>query len=279
MRTVVISWRPWAARILLDWVASRGDELVLIETTQGRPSLRGDHWKGVADLIPFDVPAIVARRPSQAVPLIEALEPDLVVSFSYPHLLDARTIAAAKVGAINVHPGRLPQYRGVNPMWAIYRGEPEIDVSVHRLASEFDTGDVLAVQTAVLDATPTPEHILDLWTATTGPTLDAAVTRLVAGDRGEPQPAGDVELLPLFSPRDGELDWHETTRTLMCRWTACALGGTAVTLPIEGQRRGVVGLRVVSDAETSAPPGTVLSSLGHDHIVAARDGLLLAEVE
>ena len=279
VRTVLITWRPWAARMLLDWVASRGDELVLIETTQGRPSIRLDSWKAVMDLVPFDVPAILARRPSQAAPLIESLEPDLIVSFTYPHLIDARTISAAKVAALNVHPGRLPQYRGPNPLWAVYRGEPEIDVTVHRLASGFDTGDVLAVSTAGLDETPTPEHIFDVWSATVGPTLDAAVARVVAGEQGDPQPEGDVDILPVFSPADGELTWDNTTRTLMCRWTACTMGGTPVTLPIDGERRVVLGLRVVASAGTSEQPGTVLSSLGRDRIVAARDGLLLAEVE
>lgn len=279
MRTVVISWRPFMARVLLDWVRSRGDELVLLETTQGRPSVRGDNWKPVLDLLPFEVPGVVVRHTAQAAPLVEALEPDLIVSFSFPLLVDARTIAAARVAAINVHGGRLPEYRGPNPMWAIYRGEPEIDVTVHRLASEFDTGDVLAVTTVPLEETPTPEGVFDLWSSSVGPTLDAAVARVQSGESGWPQPAGDVEILPVFGPAHGELDWDETTRTLMCRWTACTVGGVAVTVPLEGSRRTLRGLRVVEDAVTTESPGTVLSSLGRDHIVAARDGLVLAEVD
>jgi len=33
----------FTARVLIDWVAYRGDELVLLETTQGRPGVRGDN--------------------------------------------------------------------------------------------------------------------------------------------------------------------------------------------------------------------------------------------
>jgi methionyl-tRNA formyltransferase len=279
MRTVLITWRPAMARVLIDWVHSRGDELVLLETTQGRPSMRGEMWKSVLDLLPFEVPGVVARHPSDAVPLIESLEPDLIVSWGFPHLIDARTIAAARVAALNIHPGRLPDYRGPNPMWAIYRGEPEIDVAVHRLASDFDTGDVLAVTTLLLDATPTPEHVFDLWSSAVGPTLDAAIARVVAGEPGWPQPRGDVDILPLFDSSHGELDWDETTRTLMCRWTACTMGGAQVTVPLDGSRRVLRGLRVVEGAATVERPGTILSSLGRDHIVAARDGLLLVEVD
>ena len=277
MRTAIITWRPFMARVLIDWVAGRGDELVLVETTQGRPSMRADGWKSVLDMLPFDAPAVVVRHPSDAVPLFEALEPDLVVSFAYPHLIDSRTAATAKVAALNVHPGRLPRYRGPNPMWAIYLGEPEIDVAVHRLASDFDTGDVLAVSTVALDATPTPEHVFELWSSLVPATLDTAIARVLAGESGSPQPAGEVDILPLFAPEDGALEWDETTRTLMCRWTACTMGGLPVTLPLGAVRRTVRGLCVVEGAVTAERPGTVLSALGDDHIVAARDGLLLAE--
>lgn len=267
------------ARVLLDWVASRGDELVLIETTQGRPTFRGDMWKSVLDLLPFDVPAVVARHTVEAAPLVEALEPDLIVSFAFPHLVDARTVAAARVAALNVHPGRLPEYRGPNPMWAVYRGEPEIDITVHRLASGFDNGDVLGVTTLPLDATPTPEHLFELMSSSVGATLDVAIDRVLAGESGWAQPESDADVLPVFTPADGELEWSETTRTLMCRWTACTIGGQPVTVPIDGSRRTVRALRVVEGAVTSERPGTVLSSLGSDHIVAAADGLVLAEVD
>jgi methionyl-tRNA formyltransferase len=86
-------------------------------------------------------------------------------------------------------------------------------------------------------------------------------------------------VLPLFTAADGELDWDVPTRTLMCLWTACTMGGTPVTVPIDGVRRTVRGLRVVADSATSDRPGTVLSSLGSDHIVAASDGLMLVEVD
>lgn len=279
MRTVLITWRPFMAKVLLDWVASRGDEVVLMETTRGRPNLKGDMWKSALDVLPFDVPAVVVRHTSQAAELVESLEPDLIVSYSFPHLIDKRTVAAARVAAMNVHCGRLPEYRGPNPMWGIYRGDAEIDITVHRLDTDFDTGDVLAVTSTPLGPAPTPEQMDDMWARSVGPTLDAAVARVLSGEEGLRQPQEDVEILPLFEPTDGELEWNLTTRTLMCRWCACTINGMPVTVPIDGTRRTLRDLRVVPDAATSEPPGSVLSSRGDDHIVAALDGLMLAQVE
>ena len=278
MRTVLITWRPLMAQILLDWVASRGDELVLLMTTQGRPTLRGDTWTSVLDLLPFEVPGVVVRHTSQAAALVESLEPDLIVSYSFPHLIDERTASAARVAALNVHPGRLPDYRGPNPMWAVYRGEPEIDITIHRLAHAYDTGDVLAVTTVSIDASPTPEHLHEVMTASVGPTLDAAIMRVLSGGEGLQQPNRDVEAHPLFTSADGDLDWNLSTRELMCRWSACAFTGVPVTVPIDGVRRTIRGMREVGDLVTTEDPGTVLVSLGGDHVIAARDGVMLVQV-
>lgn len=277
VRTVLVCWRPVAAEILLDWAQTRGHEVVLVETTKGRPSLRSDGWKSVLDLVPFDVTALVARHPGDVAHVVEEAAPDLLVCFTYPHLLDARTIGAARVAALNVHPGRLPEYRGPNPLWALYRGDAEIDVTVHRIAAGFDTGNVMAVSPVFVDGTLSPTRLRDILASVVPVTLDAAVARALEGDPGESQPAGDLEVLPVFTPADGELDWDLTPRDLMCRWTACDFGGVPITVPMGEGRRRVTAMSVVSHAASDQGPGTVLASLGRDCLVAARDGIVLVE--
>lgn len=277
MRTVVVTWRPVGAQVLLRWAAERGDEVVLVETTKGRPSMRSDGWKSVVDLVPFGTTTVVAQRPADVAHIVEDAAPDLVVSFSYPHLIDDRTIAAAAVAALNVHPGRLPEFRGPNPLWAVYLGEPSIDISVHRLAPGFDVGDVLAVTPVVINEALSPRVLLDIFETHVPPTLNAAVERALAGESGDPQAEGTVNTRGLFTTADGDVSWDLTARELLCRWTACEFGGVAITLPVGAGRATVTALSIVSHAATDQPPGTVLSRLGRDAIVAVRDGLVLAE--
>jgi methionyl-tRNA formyltransferase len=48
---------------------------------------------------------------------------------------------------VNLHSGKLPQYRGMMPsFWQMVRGEADATVTVHRMATRVDAGDVLATQ-------------------------------------------------------------------------------------------------------------------------------------
>jgi methionyl-tRNA formyltransferase len=74
---------------------------------------------------------------------VRASQPDLVVSWFWTtRLPEAISSLAPSVG---VHPSLLPRHRGPDPcFWAIASGDEVTGVTAHRLAAEYDTGDVLA---------------------------------------------------------------------------------------------------------------------------------------
>jgi UDP-4-amino-4-deoxy-L-arabinose formyltransferase/UDP-glucuronic acid dehydrogenase (UDP-4-keto-hexauronic acid decarboxylating) len=50
-------------------------------------------------------------------------------------------LALPRLGAYNLHPGPLPRYAGLNSVsWAIYRGEKEHGVTIHKMEADIDTG-------------------------------------------------------------------------------------------------------------------------------------------
>ena len=70
--------------------------------------------------------------------------PELIVCAYYPHLIPSDIIGLPIFGAINIHPGRLPFYRGKFPTpWYILNEETSFGVAIHRLDGGIDTGDVL----------------------------------------------------------------------------------------------------------------------------------------
>lgn len=76
---------------------------------------------------------------------LAALEPSLLVVAGYPSIFGDSLLNVAKHGAINLHGGRLPKYRGGSPLnWQILNGEPVAGISVIRLDEGIDTGNVLA---------------------------------------------------------------------------------------------------------------------------------------
>lgn len=75
---------------------------------------------------------------------LAGLRPDLLLSAFFNQRLGAPLCAVAAGGAVNIHPSLLPQFRGVDPVFfARLRGAAALGVTLHRVAEEFDTGQVL----------------------------------------------------------------------------------------------------------------------------------------
>jgi methionyl-tRNA formyltransferase len=87
-------------------------------------------------------PPELVRRPELAGTLRKC-EIDLLLNVHSLYILDAEVLAAPRLGAFNLHPGLLPEYAGLScPSWAIYNGETEYGVSVHRMTETIDAGHI-----------------------------------------------------------------------------------------------------------------------------------------
>lgn len=76
---------------------------------------------------------------------LAAARPDVIVTLHFDQILSAETLALAPLGGINLHPSMLPRHRGPVPaFWTLADDPSQAGVSVHRLASVIDAGEVLA---------------------------------------------------------------------------------------------------------------------------------------
>jgi peptidoglycan/xylan/chitin deacetylase (PgdA/CDA1 family) len=74
---------------------------------------------------------------------VRGFGPDLGVSLAAP-ILRAPLFEIPRQGTINLHKGKLPDYRGMPPaFWEFVNGEPEVGCTVHRVDSALDTGPIL----------------------------------------------------------------------------------------------------------------------------------------
>src|SRR5262245_9778994 len=72
-------------------------------------------------------------------------QPDLLVVAAYGQILSKDVLNSARLGGINIHASLLPNYRGAAPVaWAIYRGETKTGVTIIRMTTGLDAGDMLA---------------------------------------------------------------------------------------------------------------------------------------
>lgn len=69
---------------------------------------------------------------------------DVLLSVAAPEIFRGDALTAAP-HVLNVHNGRLPEYRGMMPtFWALLAGEDHVVVTVHEMAERLDAGGVLA---------------------------------------------------------------------------------------------------------------------------------------
>ena len=74
--------------------------------------------------------------------MLRCLEPDLIV-LGGSRILRENILKIPTYGVVNVHPGILPKYRGVDVIrWAIYNKD-KVGVTVHFVDSGVDTGRII----------------------------------------------------------------------------------------------------------------------------------------
>jgi len=87
---------------------------------------------------------------------IRGFESDLFIVAGFPTIFRRALIDIPKIGIINLHAGRLPQYRGGSPLnWQLINGEETGWVSVIRLMEGIDTGPILAEKSFPIGARDT----------------------------------------------------------------------------------------------------------------------------
>lgn len=75
--------------------------------------------------------------------LIEQIDPDLILSAGFRHIVPEETLQIPRLGAVNLHKSHLPYNRGANPnVWSIVEDAPA-GVSIHYMTADVDAGPII----------------------------------------------------------------------------------------------------------------------------------------
>ena len=97
-------------------------------------------------------------------------------------VLKAPTFSSFPMGCINLHKGKVPEYRGMPPgFWELYEGASTAGVTVHFVNAGLDTGDIVATAEIPVLQTDTPVSLLEKLHATGANVLAEAVSAIQAG--------------------------------------------------------------------------------------------------
>lgn len=90
-----------------------------------------------------DADVLALLTEAEQLSTVERLDPDLLVSAGFRHIVPAEVLDVPELGAVNLHPSYLPYNRGASPnVWSIIEGTPA-GVSVHYMTPDVDQGPII----------------------------------------------------------------------------------------------------------------------------------------
>ncbi|HGJ5855537.1 bifunctional UDP-4-amino-4-deoxy-L-arabinose formyltransferase/UDP-glucuronic acid oxidase ArnA [Arsenophonus nasoniae] len=143
---------------------------------------------------------------------IEKMQPDVIFSFYYRHMLSQELLALAPKGAFNLHGSLLPKYRGRVPInWAILNGETETGVTLHKMIAKADAGDIIAQKKVAIDATDTALVLHEKIRQASEQLLADTLPLIKMGDySATPQDESQATYFGRRRAEDGLIDWSKS---------------------------------------------------------------------
>ena len=262
----------------LSLLLERGDNVVALITHPDNPD----------EKIWFKTPALVAAqknvpilRPENVnspewIARISALQPDLILSAYYRHLISPVILASARRGGFNLHGSLLPKYRGRAPInWAVLHGETRIGMTLHRMVQRADAGAIVDQEAVMIGPRDTAEEAFRKVLPCARRILARQIEPLLAGTASElPQDEAKATYFGRRGPEDGRIQWAQTSGQIFNLIRA-------VTDPYPGAFCDVAGARLmIWWAEPTTPatrgrqgaPGEILSL--SPWVIATGDGAI-----
>ena len=201
----------------LEKLIAAGFELVGVVTQPDRPSGRGKRFTpppikvvAAAHNLPIYQPERVRHRDS--IRVLRELQPDAIVVAAFGQILPKSVLELPPYGCLNVHPSRLPKYRGAAPIqWALINGETETGVTVMLLDEGEDTGDIILQNSLPIDAISDDAATLSDRLANLAPSLlIQALERISDGPPPhQPQDHSQATHAPRLAKESGQIDWNQ----------------------------------------------------------------------
>jgi len=140
---------------------------------------------------------------------LRALNAQCAVLVSYGKLVPKRILNVFEpLGIINIHPSRLPEFRGPSPIEAtILSGQKKTAVSIMKLDEGMDTGPVFLQDAITLTGNETKPELSEKLSRVGAAALLKVLPNILSGAlQPEPQQNFDVSVTSLISKSDGILN-------------------------------------------------------------------------
>lgn len=210
-----------------------------------------------------------------AVAKLRAEDAEVFILAGYRKILKAAVIELPARMCINLHGGKVPDYRGSSPMnWSLINGETSFSLSVLRVDSGIDGGEILSDATFPIDPDTTIRELHEIANRSFPEQLLATLERLAKGTlEMRPQPSGGA-YYPARFPEDGLILWDQlTAEQVHNRIRALTRPYPCAFTFWKGRRVDLIASERL-ETDFFGEPGRVYRKMNRGLVVCARDRCL-----
>lgn len=229
--------------------------------------------------IPVYQPAKV--RDPEFVEVLKSLAPDIIVVAAFGQIIPKNILELPSFGCINIHASLLPKYRGAAPIQqAVIDGEKESGVTIQKMGTGIDTGDMIAKVVVSLAEDETGGSLFDKLAAAGADLLIKTLPDIFQGRAVyEKQPEeSPTPYAGMITKEMGRMDFRKDAEELerlvrgLNPWPSAYTFLNGKTLKIWKSR--------VSEEKTDMGPGTVIAAdKSGIHVSCGNGVLILTEIQ
>jgi methionyl-tRNA formyltransferase len=177
----------------------------------------GSLWNLAVKLGYTTWPAELVRDPNFATQVYDE-GVDIILNVYSMFLIRKEILAAPRLGSFNLHPGPLPRYAGLNSVcWAIYKGESEHGVTLHKMVPEIDAGPIVYQEVVGVESEETGLSLTGKCVTVGVPLVLRLLETAAQGLANIPLVAQDLTKREYFGrevPENGNLSWNCPARQI-----------------------------------------------------------------
>lgn len=264
MRIVFMGTPDFAAESLKKLIDEKYD-VVGVFTQPDKPRNRGMQmsFSPVKEIaLEHDIPVYqpTKLRDGEALKIITELNPDILVVVAYGRILPDDILAAAPLGAVNVHASLLPKYRGSAPVqWSVLNGDKVTGVSTMYLASEMDTGDIIYTDETEIGEFETSGELFDRLMVMGAELLDKTLCDIENGVAPRTaQNHAEASYVTMLDKSMSPIDWNKTPREVN-KWICGLQPWPVATAEINGETFRIFKAEYTEN-KTDKAPGSIVSA-------------------
>ena len=217
-------------------------------------------------------------RDPEFLEVLRELAPEVIVVVAFGQIIPQSILELPPYGCINVHASLLPKYRGAAPIqWAVIDGEPESGVTIMKMDTGLDTGDMITKVVVPIEKDETGGSLFDKLSEAGAKLLVDTLPSLVDGTAVyEKQPEeSPTPYAAMIQKQLGNIDWKRPAVEIERLIRGLNPWPSAFT-KLNGKTLKIWSAQVLNESEkdAAAVPGTILSADAQGLCVKTGQGVL-----